>query len=70
MECDKYKTSAIIGAILFLIIGLLKLINRSYIDTTIAIVLVLFFGILGLYLLLPYIVCITDYNNKHKPPFV
>jgi len=69
-DCDKHKKKAYLGFLLFVILLSVKIINfEEYFGLTTVIVLMLIFSILGLYLAMPYIGCLTDYNNRHKPPF-
>lgn len=70
-NCDKYKKRAIVGLILIFLLGLsTNIIDFNYYFSDIVIMLIIpFIGFFGLYLALPYIRCISDYNKISKPPF-
>lgn len=69
-DCDKYKKKAYIGFLLFVLLLSFRVINfEKYFELTTIIISILVLGIFGLYLSMPYIQCINDYNNRHKPPF-
>ena len=51
----------------FLIIRIIDYI--IYIDADFLVVIAVIIGIISIYLLLSYVKCLQDYNDKHKPPF-
>jgi len=69
-DCKKYKTKAVLGGVIFSFFLWERIFN--FIDTDnflILSIISLVIGIIALYLSLPYIRCLQDYNDKHKPPF-
>jgi len=61
---------AYIGFLLFILLLSVRVINfEKYFELTTIIILILVLSILGLYLSMPYIKCLNDYNDRHKPPF-
>ena len=68
-DCDKYKKKFYVGCFVIFLMVLLKVIDQHTINTVglgIIIVIVLVLFILGLYLALPYVKCLSD-NNKRRP---
>ncbi len=70
MNCNKYKKKAIYGVLLLSYFIIIRLVDLSiYVEVNILVIFAVILGILSMYLLLPYIKCLQDYSNKHKPPF-
>lgn len=69
-DCNKYKKKAYIGFFLFFYFLIGRVIDFSeYIGLQMDLILAFIFMILGLYLVTPYMDCLNDYNDRHKPPF-
>lgn len=70
MDCNKLKKKAIIGMFLYSYFLIGRIIDFSYyIGSSQDIALAIFIGILGMYLMLPYVTCLSEKNKRGKPPF-
>ena len=72
MNCEKYKKKFYIGIGLIIIMALMKPLSGELIDVLgieFFIIIAMILQIIGLYLGLPYVTCISEYNKRGKPPF-
>lgn len=72
MNCEKYKKKFYIGIGLIIIMALMKPLSGELIDVLgieFFIIIAMILSIIGLYLGLPYVTCISEYNKRGKPPF-
>jgi len=72
MNCDKYIKKAKIGLVLFIsafIIVLFKdIISSNSFLKLLSIIYMFGTGFSAIAFVLPYIQCLIDYNQSHKPP--
>ncbi len=68
MECNKYKKRAIFGIMCFFYVFISLPFFKDN-SVGLGILNMLIFGILSLFLMQPYINCLFEYNEKHKPPY-
>lgn len=67
--CDNLIKKALIGCVIlsYFIFG--RFIDSNIINFNLDILISLVVFILGMYFILPYINCLTNYNQKGKPPY-
>ena len=69
-DCEKLKKRFYIGVILAFFMGFIKVIDESImkvpdlVSFEIFLVIIILLFVLCLYLCMPYIMCISNYNNK------
>ena len=74
MSCDNYKKNFIIGISLIILMVFIKPITLHIVDIVeligigLSLFLVFFLCFFGLYLMLPYLRCISESNKRNKPP--
>ena len=71
-NCDKYKNKYIIGIILIISWFFLIVLKDLFINENNELIFFLYIFvtcILSYKWIRKYMLCLQDYNNKHKPPF-
>ncbi|RUM66855.1 MAG: hypothetical protein DSZ06_02470 [Sulfurospirillum sp.] len=72
MNCDKYVKKAKVGLLLFISVFAIVLlkdnVSKSLFLKLLSIAYIFGAGYSGVAFVLPYIQCIIDYNQSHKPP--
>jgi hypothetical protein len=72
MKCDKYIKKAKVGLFIFLSIFIIVIfkdvININSFFKILNVIYIFSAGFTGIAFVLPYIRCIVDYNQSHKPP--
>lgn len=67
--CDKFIKKALVGCTIFSYFIFGRFIDSSIINANLDILISIVVFILGMYFILPYINCLTNYNKRGKPPF-